>query len=227
VTRKKKLRGLAKSSLLEQVREARLAHFEEEKQELHQPYLNAKAAYQAKREEIQARQNDDPDAYTVMEDGTHWKPDSVLLNEYQEEMKDWVTTPEALALKAARDEAWRTYTQWNDENHPGNPRESAEIRKRYQKKSKKNVKARIEVTDRDVFCEQLHEQQVDVEWPSWLAVGSLVQTKKGTIGIVVDERTYDGYRDPDAAVKRSGLVQLMIDGNMQWHNKITLRPLDD
>ena len=119
------------------------------------------------------------------------------------------------------------WEDWNQENIPGTQEAAAKERTRYKKKSKRNERARIEVTDWEAVSERVDESIKKVEWGVWLADGCLVQTKKGAIGMIVASDDFEGYRTADYAVKYGGRVQVMIDGVLQWHKKINLRPLDD
>jgi hypothetical protein len=125
------------------------------------------------------------------------------------------------------DEAAAEWHEWFEENYPGSPKDRAKERTRLKRKSKRTARERIVVTDDDVFQETKDEQYVKVEWGDWLADGCLVQTKTGEIGIVVATQDAQGYKNADYAVTHGGMVQLMLNGDLTWRKKITLRPLDD
>jgi len=186
---RRKIRGVAKTSLLQQVRENRDQYYEDNYEEMRAPYDEAISAFNA------------------LKSGD----------------------PNYDAAKQHRDEAFEVWDAWFQDNYPGNIASAARERARYKKKSKRTARSRITVTDHDLHREKRAERNegVDIEWGDWLAVGCLVQTKDGSIGMIVNEKNYKGYINPDNAVKHGGLVQLMIDGDITWHKKINLSPLDD
>jgi len=184
----KKIRGFAKTQLIEQVRESRQQYYDEHWENMYAPVEVARNAWQAAR---------------VAE------------------------TPDLDQLKEKFDLETQLWDSWFEENYPGSKKAAAVHRAKLMKKSKRNKKARIEVTDWDAVSDRVDESIKKVEWGDWLADGCLVQTKKGAIGMIVASKDQRGYRDADKAVKYGGRVQVMIDGVLQWHKKINLRPLDD
>jgi hypothetical protein len=226
----KKLTSFQKNELLDQAREARDAHFEEEKHEFWQPYQDAKKAYDIKRIELQALQNADDEAYITREDGSVWKPEDLLLGEYQEEMKAWVKTPEARALKQARSEAYQVWTTWQEENSPINHQEAVAARKRMKRKSKRNVKARLEIVNHEALYE-VEMKETTIEWSSDFDKGSLVETRDGDIGIVMEQYDVSHNRvTKPAHIKTAMLnsyVRVLVNGEVQWHTKVSVSSLSD
>tara|TARA_R110001583_G_scaffold94997_1_gene238717 strand:+ start:76 stop:636 length:561 start_codon:yes stop_codon:yes gene_type:complete len=146
--------------------------------------------------------------------------------------KEWqaarvAESPDLDSLRGKFDLEMQLWEDWKEENCPILQEAAAQTRARYKKKSKLNKRSKIEVTDWDAVSERVDDSIKDVEWGDWLADGCLVQTKKGAIGMIVISRDQRGWRDADNAVKHGGRVQVMIDGVLQWHKKISLRPIDD
>jgi IS30 family transposase len=184
----RKIRGFAKTQLVDQVRESRQEYYDDNWEEMYAPVEEARKAWQ------EARVAESPNL-------------DKLRDKFDLETQLW--------------------EDWNQENIPGTQEAAAKERSRYKKKSKRNERARIEVTDREAVSERVDDSIKKVEWGDWLADGCLVQTKKGAIGMIVANKDVKGYRIADNAVKHGGRVQVMIDGVLQWHKKINLRPLDD
>ena len=136
-------------------------------------------------------------------------------------------SPDSDDLKAKFDLETQLWDEWFNENYPGKQKDAAAVRTRYKKKSKVNARAKISVTDRETLDARVDDSYKKVEWADWLDDGCLVQTKKGSIGVIVTNKDSQGYRTADRAVMYGGSVQVMIDGVLRWHRKINLRPLDD
>ena len=123
------------------------------------------------------------------------------------------------------------YFDWLDEN----PRPSAVIeeqtaqRKKYKRRSKKNVQAKIMVLDE----EALHDVTVTskkLEWSGEIHKGALVETRSGDIGIVMAQHDMDTMIRRPKHVKQAmegSYVRLLVNGKEEWHPKLSVSPLTD
>jgi hypothetical protein len=126
----------------------------------------------------------------------------------------------------------KVYWDWLGEN----PRPSEEIarqtkeRRRLKRKSKKNVKSRIEVIDRDALRDMEMKETV-IEWSSDFEEGSLVETRDGDIGMVLKQHdpTHNRVRKPKhiKAAMMGSYVRLLVNGVEEWHTKLSVSALED
>ena len=126
----------------------------------------------------------------------------------------------------------KVYWDWLDEN----PRPSEEIarqtkeRRRLKRKSKKNVKSRIEVIDRDALRD-VEMKETKIEWSSDFEEGSLVETRDGDIGMVLKQHdpTHNRVRKPKhiKAAMVGSYVRLLVNGVEEWHTKLSVSALED
>ena len=124
------------------------------------------------------------------------------------------------------------YFGWLDEN----PRPSAVIedqmleRKRLKRKSKKNIKAKIEIVDRQAHRE-VKMQETTIEWGKGLEEGNLVETREGDIGMVMEQYdpTHNRVSKPKhiKAAMIGSYVRLLVNGIVEWHTKLSVSPLED
>jgi hypothetical protein len=135
--------------------------------------------------------------------------------------------PEYVQAKKENDEAWNEWLSWLDENSPHELACKRREAKKMRRRSKKFNRRKIEVVDKDTI-EDNKTRALTVEWGDWMDVGSLVGIK-GTdhIGMVVEERNVEGYKQMSTAVTYGGYVQVMVNGTVSWYKRVQIRPLDD
>jgi|TARA_R110000824_G_scaffold184337_1_gene365283 hypothetical protein len=126
------------------------------------------------------------------------------------------------------------YYEWLDENPKPSSvaAEKATARRKYKRKSKKNISNKIEIVDREALSAVTHKE-VKVEWAADFNPGSLMETKNGDIGIVVaesDARLGRNKRNRPSWIKRGmedSYVRLLVNGVEEWHKKFSVTPLND
>ena len=117
-----------------------------------------------------------------------------------------------------------------------NPQPSAIIeeqvreRKRYKRKSKKNIKNNITIIDQDALRD-VKTQETKIEWGKGLEEGSLVETRDGDIGMVMAQYdpTHNRVTRPKhiKAAMIGSYVRLLVNGTEEWHTKLSVSPLED
>ena len=195
----KKLMPWQKVDLAEQARESRQQYWDE-----HAPGLEEKAA------RLQA------------------KLDSLYTDDLAE-FERISKTPEYKALQEearAAQVAWGEF--WNN-NHPSAAEMKAQERKRMKRKSRKNVKSRIEIIDPSAMS-AVQAKETTIEWSSDFEEGSLVETRNGDIGIVMEQwdPTHNRVVKPKhiKAAMAGSYVRLLVNGVEEWHTKFSVSALE-
>ena len=146
---------------------------------------------------------------------------------------EWEIKEEELDEKARAGEiTWDEYYEWCNSN----PRPSHVVaeqmaeRKRMKRKSRKNVKSRIEIIDPRAMS-AVQAKETTIEWSSDFEEGSLVETRNGDIGIVMAQwdPTHNRVVKPKhiKAAMASSYVRLLVNGVEEWHTKFSVSALED
>ena len=136
-------------------------------------------------------------------------------------------TPEYKALTEETAAATKEWEEFQEENHPSAAAWRAEDRKQRKRKSKKNITDNLEIVDYGAMAEVECSGQ-KIEWSADFATGSLVQTKSGDVGVVMDVHDYQNkVRRPKhiSQAMASAYVCLLVNGQQEWHTKLSVEPL--
>jgi len=164
---------------------------------------------------------------------SYFEKQDLLTQAAENRDSDWEEQEEEMnrQLRAGEIED-KVYWAWMDEN----PRPSEEIarqtkeRRRLKRKSKKNVKSRIEIIDRDVLRE-VETKATTIEWSSDFEEGSLVETRDGDIGMVLKQYdpTHNRVTKPRhiKTTMVNSYVRLLVNGIEEWHTKLSVSALED
>lgn len=150
-----------------------------------------------------------------------------LYTDDQAEFERISKTPEYKALQEearAAQVAWGEF--WNN-NHPSAAEMKVQERKQRKRKSKKNISEKLEIVDYGAMAEVECSGQ-KIEWSADFATGSLVQTKSGDVGVVMDVHDYHNrVRRPGhiSQAMASAYVCLLVNGQQEWHTKLSVEPL--
>ena len=147
---------------------------------------------------------------------------------------EWEAEEEELNLQLRRGEIDDdTYWNWLEEN----PRPSAVIadavmeRKRYKRRSKKNITNNIKVLDREALYDVRQQVGTTIEWSSDFNEGSLVETRDGDIGMVLQQwdPTQNRVAKPKhiKTVLMDSYVRLLVNGKEEWHTKVSVSAPED
>ena len=157
------------------------------------------------------------------------------LHEQAREARDaeWHAEERALAMKLDTGEIDHdAYWIWLDENPQPSVVVAGQIaeRKRLKRKSKKNIKNKIEIVDRHAMRD-MTMKETKIEWGKGLEEGNLVETRDGDIGMVMEQYdpTHNRVSKPkhiEAAMVGS-YVRLLVNGIEEWHTKLSVSPLED
>lgn len=150
-----------------------------------------------------------------------------LYTDDQAEFERIAKTPEYKALQEEARAAQVAWEEFRDNNHPSAAEWKAQERKQRKRKSKKNISEKLEVLDYGAMADVECTTQ-KIEWSSSFATGSLVQTKQGDIGVVMDVHDYNSkVRRPKHinAAMASAYVCLLVNGQQEWHTKLSVEPL--
>jgi hypothetical protein len=117
-----------------------------------------------------------------------------------------------------------------------NPRPSDAVqdqtkeRTRLKRKSKKHTRARIEIVDHAALRE-VELRETTIEWSSDFDEGSLVETRDGDVGMVMEQHDPSHNRvTKPKHIKYTMLnsyVRLLVNGNVEWHTKVSVSSLAD
>jgi hypothetical protein len=136
-------------------------------------------------------------------------------------------TPEYKALTEETAAATKEWEEFQEENHPNAAAWRAEDRKQRKRKSKKNITDNLEIVDYGAMAEVECSGQ-KIEWSADFATGSLVQTKSGDVGVVMDVHDYHNkVRRPGhiSQAMATAYVCLLVNGQQEWHTKLSVEPL--
>ena len=122
-------------------------------------------------------------------------------------------------LKAAADRAFaeckkRIKADWK-KTHP-NDAADRKLLQRKRRRSKKNLKARLEVVEPGWKREQ-RQKSADVQWGPGYAPNDLVETPDGMVGIIVKSWDRGGIHN--------SYVRVLVDGIQRDYKKIKVTPL--
>ena len=201
-----------KRALAKQVQQERENLYAQEQEEARtRCYAEYEAAVASKRSELLADQKLHGGAADVaMADR------GILLGRWLVAWDEWhLQNPEIEDLKVA---ANRAFAEWRESCGPS-PWAAAADRKllrRIRRRSKKNLKARLEVVEPGWKREQ-RQKSVDVQWGPGYAPGDLVETPDGMVGIIVKSWNWGGMHN--------SYVWVLVDGIQRDYKKIKVTPL--
>ncbi len=136
-------------------------------------------------------------------------------------------TPEYKALCDEARAAAKEWEEFRDSNHPSAAEWKAQERKQRKRKSKKNITEKLEVLDYGAMADVECTTQ-KIEWSADFTTGSLVQTKQGDVGVVMDVLDYSTRVSRPKHIKdamASAYVCLLVNGQQEWHTKLSVEPL--
>ena len=146
---------------------------------------------------------------------------------------DWEEQEEELNRQLrAREIEEHVYWDWVNENP--RPSEVAQDqlaeRRRMKRKSKRNVKAKIEIIDHDAMGD-VKLQGTSIEWSSDFDEGSLVETRDGDVGIIMEQHDLVTGRPIRPrhvkAAMADSYIRVLVNGEVQWHTKVSVSSLSD
>ena len=150
-----------------------------------------------------------------------------LYTDDQAEFERIAKTPE---YKALQEEARAAQVEWGEfwnNNHPSAAEMKVQERKQRKRKSRKNITDNLEIVDYGAMAEVECSGQ-KIEWSADFATGSLVQTKSGDVGVVMDVHDYHNrVRRPGhiSQAMATAYVCLLVNGQQEWHTKLSVEPL--
>lgn len=149
---------------------------------------------------------------------------------YTDDLAEFERITKTPEYKALQEEARAAQVEWGEfwnNNHPSAAEMKAQERKQRKRKSKKNITEKLEVLDYGAMADVECATQ-KIEWSSSFATGSLVQTKHGDIGVVMDVHDYRIRVSRPKHIKdamASAYVCLLVNGQQEWHTKLSVEPL--
>ena len=150
-----------------------------------------------------------------------------LYTDDQAEFERIAKTSEYKALQEESRAALEEWEEFLNNSHPSAAEWKAQERKQRKRKSKKNITEKLEVLDYGAMADVECSTQ-KIEWSSSFATGSLVQTKQGDIGVVMDVHDYRIRVSRPKHIKdamASAYVCLLVNGQQEWHTKLSVEPL--
>jgi hypothetical protein len=195
--RKRRINSTQARSLVIQAREARQQYWEEHAEGLEQRAIELKTKLES------------------------------LYTDDQVEFERIARTPEYKALSEETAAAIKEWEEFRDNNHPKAAEWKVQERKQRKRKSKKNISEKLEIVDYGAMADVECTTQ-KIEWSADFATGSLVQTKQGDIGVVMDVHDYHSrVRRPGhiSQAMASAYVCLLVNGQQEWHTKLSVEPL--
>ena len=150
-----------------------------------------------------------------------------LYAEHHTDLPRLAQMDEYKALQEESQAALKEWEEFRNNNHPSAAEMKAQERKQRKRKSKKNIIEKLEVLDYGAMADVECSTQ-KIEWSSSFATGSLVQTKHGDIGVVMDVHDYRIRVSRPKHIKdamASAYVCLLVNGQQEWHTKLSVEPL--
>ena len=150
-----------------------------------------------------------------------------LYAEHHADLPRLAQMDEYKALQEESQAALKEWEEFRDNNHPSAAEWKAQERKQRKRKSKKNIIEKLEIVDYGAMADVECTTQ-KIEWSADFATGSLVQTKQGDIGVVMDVHDYHNrVRRPGhiSQAMATAYVCLLVNGQQEWHTKLSVEPL--
>jgi len=149
---------------------------------------------------------------------------------YTDDQAEFERITKTSEYKALQEEARAAQVEWGEfwnNNHPSAAEWKAQERKQRKRKSKKNITEKLEVLDYGAMADVECTTQ-KIEWSADFTTGSLVQTKQGDVGVVMDVLDYSTRVSRPKHIKdamASAYVCLLVNGQQEWHTKLSVEPL--